>query len=286
MSARVRKFYDRTAVYEDGRLDESVYRRLERDMTLRAVAAHVPEGASILDVGGGPGAYLEPLGRLGFAVSLCDLSPANVRLARARAKALGLSDRAKRVRRANAVDLGVYADASFDAALVAGPFYHLMDPEAQARALAELIRVVRPGGVLALVILPRLHPLRYLLREANRESLRALARLDWDLLLDEGRYENPFGEGGNPVFFTDAFLWDVGAFRSFLRRAACRVTDALSLESFCAFMDEPLQTWIRRERDYLRVLELVERTARREEQLGAAEHVLIVARTPRGRRAA
>ena len=65
MSARVRKFYDRTAVYEDGRLDESVYRRLERDMTLRAVAAHVPEGASILDVGGGPGAYLEPLGRLG-----------------------------------------------------------------------------------------------------------------------------------------------------------------------------------------------------------------------------
>ena len=286
MSARVRSFYDRTAAYEDGRLDESVYRRLERDMTLRAIAAQVPAGASILDVGGGPGAYLEPLGRLGYDVSLCDLSPANVKIARARAKALGLSDLTRRVRRADAVDLGAYATASFDAALVAGPFYHLTDPEAQARALAELLRVVRPGGVLALVILPRLHPLRYLLREASRASLRAFTRLDWDRLLADGRYQNPFGEGGDPVFFTDAFLWDLGAFRAFLRRAGCRVADALSLESFCAFMDEPLQAWIRSERDYQRVLALVAQTARREEQLGAAEHLLVVAKTPRRRRAA
>ena len=278
---RVRRFYDRTADAESLRLDGDPYRRLERDMTVRTLARHLPASARILDVGGGPGAYLEPLSSLGYDVSLCDLSTENVRLARARARQLGLATPARRVRRADATDLGHYADGTFDGALVAGPLYHLTDEILRARAIAEVARVLRPGGVALFALLPRLHPLRYLLREASPASRRCRDAIDWDQLLGDGNYRNPFGDGGDPTFFTDAHLSEVGDFEAHLRRAGWRVLETLSAESFCAFLDVPLGRWVRGEADYQRLLALVEKTAHRRDQIGAAEHVLVCARRRR-----
>ena len=171
---RIRHYYNATIAHEAQRLEENAYRRLEHDMTMRTILRHVPGGARILDVGGGPGTYLEPLARGGFDPWLCDLSDANVRVARERATALGLLDVVRRVRQSDATNLKHYACASFDAALALGPFYHLLEDKARRRALSEIVRVVKPGGTIVLAVLPRLHPLRYLLREATAESFDAL----------------------------------------------------------------------------------------------------------------
>ena len=275
--ARVRRYYDATIAHETQRLEENAYRRLEHDMTLRTIVRHVPGGARILDVGGGPGTYLEPLARHGFDPWLCDLSDANVAAAQARAAALGLSDVAQRVRQSDATNLTHYARASFDAALALGPFYHLLDDTARRRALSEIVRVVKPGGTIVLAVLPRMHPLRYLLREATTESFGVIEALDWDALLATGRFENE-------EFFTDAYLTDLTEFRALLRRARCRVIDTLSAESFCAFMDVPLCEWATSEEKYAKLLDLVDKTARRPEQIASAEHVLVVARTQGSRR--
>jgi SAM-dependent methyltransferase len=275
--ARVRQYYDATIAHETQRLEENAYRRLEHDMTLRAIVRHVPAGARILDVGGGPGAYLEPLARRGFDPWLCDLSDANVAAARACATALGLSDVAQRVQQCDATTLTHYARASFDAALALGPFYHLLEDTARRRALSEIVRVVKPGGTIILAVLPRLHPLRYLLREATDESFGVLDALDWDGLLATGRFED-IG------FFTDAYLTDLAELRAMLRRARCRVVDTLSAESFCAFMDVPLCEWATSEEKYAKLLDLVDKTARRPEQIASAEHVLVVVRTRGSRR--
>ena len=275
--ARVRQYYDATIVHEAQRLEENAYRRLERDMTLRTIVRHVPAGARVLDVGGGPGAYLEPLARCGFDPWLCDLSDANVAAARKRATALGLLDVVRRVRQSDATNLKHYARASFDAALALGPFYHLVEDTARRRALSEIVRVVKPGGTIVLAVLPRLHPLRYLLREATAESFDALNTLDWDALLATGRFENQ-------DFFTDAYLTDLAEFRAMLRRARCRVVDTLSAESFCAFMDVPLCEWVTSDEKYAKLLDLVDKTARRPEQIASAEHVLVVVRTHGSRR--
>ena len=251
-------------------------------MTLRVIARNVTRGARILDVGGGPGAYLRPLVEGGFDPYLCDLSAANVKLARVEARALGLWAPSRRVRIADATDLGVYQERWFDAALVAGPLYHLVDAAERERALAEVLRVVVEAGVVLFNVLPRLHPLRYLLREASRGSRECWQAIDWDGFVDEGRYENPFGAKGDPAFFTDAYFCDVEEFEGWLRGAGCTVLETLSAESFCAFMDVPLARWVRDESDYQQLLALVERTARRRDQIGAAEHVLVCARTPVG----
>lgn len=270
--ARVRQYYDETIAHEAQRLEENIYRRLEHDMTLRTIVRHVPAGARVLDVGGGPGPYLEPLARRGFEPWLCDLSDASIAVARERATALGLSRVTQRVRRADATNLKYYARASFDAALALGPFYHLLDDSAQRQALSEIVRVVKPGGIIVFAVLPRLHPLRYLLREATAESFGVLEALDWDALLATGRFENE-------EFFTDAYLTDLDEFRAMLHRARCRVVDTLSVESFCAFMDVPLCEWATSNEKYAKLLDLVDKTARRPEQIASAEHVLVVART-------
>ena len=275
--ARVRQYYDATIAHEAQRLEENAYRRLEHDMTLRTIVRHMPAGARILDVGGGPGAYLEPLARCGFDPWLCDLSHANVAAARERATALGLLDVVRRVRQSDATNLKHYARASFDAALALGPFYHILDDTARRRALSEIVRVVKPGGTMVLAFLPRLHPLRYLLREATAESFDVLNTLDWDALLATGRFENQ-------DFFTDAYLTDLAEFPSMLRRARCRVVDTLSAESFCAFMDVPLCEWVTSDEKYAKLLDLVDKTARRPEQIASAEHVLVVVRTHGSRR--
>jgi SAM-dependent methyltransferase len=275
--ARVRQYYDATITHETQRLEENAYRRLEHDMTLRTIIRHAPAGARILDVGGGPGTYLEPLTRCGFDPWLCDLSDANVAVARQRATALGLSDVNQRVRQADATRLTQYARASFDAVLALGPFYHLLDEAVRRRALSEVVRVVKPGGTIVFAVLPRLHPLRYLLREATAEAFDVLDAIDWDTLLAAGRFENQ-------EFFTDAYLTDLNEFRAMLSRARCRVIDTLSVESFCAFMDVPLCEWATSDEKYAKLLDLVDKTARSSEQIASAEHVLVVARTPRSRR--
>jgi SAM-dependent methyltransferase len=269
--ARVRQYYDATIDHETQRLEENAYRRLEHDMTLRTIVRHVPAGARILDVGGGPGTYLEPLAHCGFDPWLCDLSDANVAVARERATALGLSDVAQRVRQSDATNLTHYTRASFDAALALGPFYHLLDDTARRQALSEIVRVVKPCGTIVVAVLPRLHPLRYLLREATTEAFDVLDALDWDALLETGRFEGI-------EFFTDAYLTDLAEFRAMLRRVRCRVIDTLSAESFCAFMDVPLCEWATSNEKYAKLLDLVDKTARRPEQIASAEHTLVVAR--------
>jgi S-adenosylmethionine-dependent methyltransferase len=275
--ARVRQYYDATIAHETQRLKENFYRRLEHDMTLRTIVRHVPAGARILDVGGGPGTYLEPLARSGFDPWLCDLSDANVAAAREQASALGFLDVVRRVRQSDATNLKHYARASFDAVLALGPFYHLLDDTARRRALSEIVRVVKPGGAIVLAVLPRLHPLRYLLREATDEAFGVLDALDWDALLATGRFEHV-------GFFTDAYLTDLAEFRATLRRARCRIVDTLSAESFCAFMDVPLCEWATSEEKYAKLLDLVDKTSRCPEQIASAEHVLVVVRTHGSRR--
>jgi ubiquinone/menaquinone biosynthesis C-methylase UbiE len=60
-----------------------------------------------------------------------------------------------------------FADGTFDAAYCAHMVYHIEDPIAQRAAIQELVRVVRPGGVVVLVAAnPR--PLAFPIRLARR----------------------------------------------------------------------------------------------------------------------
>jgi len=108
------------------------------------IAALVPASASVLEVAPGPGFLAIELARRGLAVRGVDISKAFVEIARRNAAAAGVTPR---------FDLGDAAslpvgEASVDFVVCRAAFKNFSQP---VRALAEMWRVLRPGGT-ALVI--------------------------------------------------------------------------------------------------------------------------------------
>src|SRR5262245_12500886 len=104
---------------------------------------HLRPGMRLLDAGCGPGSITLGLAAAvapGEAIGI-DRQPAQVEQARALAAACGFTG--ARFEAADIYQLP-YHDGSFDAVYANGVLMHLRDP---ARALAELRRVLRPGGV-------------------------------------------------------------------------------------------------------------------------------------------
>ena len=97
----------------------------------------------MLDCGGGPGRYAIELARQGYEVVLFDLSAGNLALAREKAAEAGV---ALTFVQGTALDLSRFADGEFDAVLLMGPLYHLLEESERRQALAEAYRVPDPAG--------------------------------------------------------------------------------------------------------------------------------------------
>ena len=111
--------------------------------------------ATVVDVGGGAGAYAIPLASAGYQVHLIDPVPLHVEQAavasrQARTPLAGISA-------GDARDLPA-ADGSADAVLLLGPLYHLTSREDRLTALREARRVLRPAGITVAKALSRFYP--------------------------------------------------------------------------------------------------------------------------------
>jgi len=136
--------------------------RLRYPNPMRAVEgaffdAHVPDvrGLRVLDAGCGHGYYFMGLALQGAQVVGIDLSPTDVRKGARLARRLGLSNRADGVSGAPARYLAgsltqlPFADGAFDVVVCNSVLEHI--PQ-DGRALAEMSRVLRPGGRLVLTV--------------------------------------------------------------------------------------------------------------------------------------
>ncbi|MGB8644232.1 MAG: methyltransferase domain-containing protein [Anaerolineae bacterium] len=130
-------------------LDTFLLRGKMREMRQRtANLAHIQPGDQVLDVGCGTGTLaLEIAQRVGGAGRVSGIDPGTAQIARARSKA---------ARRNLPVDfqLGViehltYPDQTFDAVVSSLMMHHLPD-DLKRQGLAEIARVLKPGGRLVI----------------------------------------------------------------------------------------------------------------------------------------
>ena len=149
----------------------------------RAMVSHVPrDGGSVLDVATGTGLVAERLLAQGHRVTGLDQSPDMLAVARSR-----FGDRVDLVE-ASATEIP-FADASFDHLTFTSLLRYVDDP---AATLAELARVVRPGGTIANLefCVPRgiWRPLWDLYVGVGLPALGRLASKGW---YDVGRFLGP-----------------------------------------------------------------------------------------------
>jgi ubiquinone/menaquinone biosynthesis C-methylase UbiE len=147
---------DMRRYYEQGRERERLTRgggTLELVRTQELLQRYLPPPpADVLDVGGGPGVYAAWLAQAGYRVHLVDPLPLHVEQAAEAAAAQPTHPFTAAVGDARRLD---EADASFDAALLFGPLYHLTERAERIVALAEARRVLRPGGIALVMAISR-----------------------------------------------------------------------------------------------------------------------------------
>jgi ubiquinone/menaquinone biosynthesis C-methylase UbiE len=266
-----------SAHYEEGiekeRLLGGGVGRLEYLRTRELLARHLPPAAAtILDVGGGAGAYALPLAKEGYSVYLVDPVPLHVEQATAASVAQPEAPLVG-VEVGDARSLS-HEDESVDAVLLLGPLYHLTLRDERIQALRETWRVVRPGGVVVAAAISRFAStidglLRGFLLDPEFEPI-----IERDVR--EGQHRNPTER---PEWFTTAYFHLPEELRGEVKEAGFAIEALVGIEG-PAWAVPDLDTWLEDPGQRAKLLAAIERVEAEPSLIGASAHLLVVARRP------
>ncbi|HST65389.1 MAG TPA: class I SAM-dependent methyltransferase [Mycobacteriales bacterium] len=225
--------------------------------------------ATVLDVGGGPGAYAVPLALAGHAVHLVDAMPLHVRQATDAAAAAGTELASCTVGDAREL---AFPAASADAVLLLGPLYHLLEPADRLAALTEARRVLRPGGVLIAVAISRFASLY--------EGIHAGWAGDHPEVVESGlhtgTHRNPDGLAHR---FTTAHLARPEELAAEVTAAGFALAALVAVEGPASLVDDP-DAWLDDPRRRSWLLRQLRRVEAEPALLGASSHLLAVGELP------
>lgn len=188
--------------------------RTERETAF--VAEQLPAGGRVLDAACGTGRIAVPLAERGFEVAGLDISRRALDVARERAPQLNL-------RHGDLRELP-WPDASFDAVInLWTAFGYFATQEEDERALAEIARVLRPGGIF---LIDTVNPTA-LHRSFRAESWRELE--DGTVMLERREVDLPTGrahahwvflkDGARTELSFDHRLYSAAEYATLFRRA-------------------------------------------------------------------
>jgi SAM-dependent methyltransferase len=272
---RVGDYYDQQ-IYDAELSRLTKYSPIEYRITARYLERMIPAGALVADIGVGGGDYSELLARRGCRVHLVDVSQRLLDHVVDRLADAGLFGQIAAIHHISATALAAFDDQVLDAALMLGPFYHLTSPHERARAAMEAHRVVRPGGILFAAGINRLAFLRDTFR-----LLPDLAGAHSAFVSDvaSGWYGRYLHDGNlDPVHAPPiglAHFTTVEEFRALFHGLFEEVALA-GTESFAAVWQDKLASWGPSEEEAW--LDIIEKTGRTPEGLGAADHFLFIGR--------
>ena len=144
-AAHVASFYDAYGDQEWTRFDDGRTPRPSLAVHFEQLRRFVHAGDRVLDIGAGPGRFTIELARIGADVAVADISPGQLEQNAERVAEAGLEERIVERIVADVLDLGNWADDTFDATVCfGGPLSYILD--GAEPAVAELVRVTKPGG--------------------------------------------------------------------------------------------------------------------------------------------
>jgi SAM-dependent methyltransferase len=265
----IANFYDRYS--EESRLAQGPF-LLEALRTRALILRYAPAApATVVDIGGGAGAYALWLAEAGYTVHLVDATPRLVAEARRRSAA--------QARPLASCDVGdarsaPFADGIADIALLLGPLYHLTTAAHRARAFAEATRVLKPGGRLFAAAISRFaSALDGLSRDLFKDpEFAAIVEED----VRDGQHRNPTGRMD---YFTTAYFHRPESLREEALSAGLLAEGLFGVEGpgwLLPDVSARLED-ARRRADLLRIARMFESEP---SMLGISAHLLLVGRKP------
>lgn len=263
----IASYYERSP--EETRLLRGVY-RVEAERTREILTRFAPPPpATVLDVGGGAGAYSLWLAARGYTVHLIDAVSRLVEVARREAETAGLTLASAKVGDARNLEV---ASGSADCVLLLGPLYHLPERTDRHRVLTEAVRVLRPNGVLVAACITRWAPILDGIAHDYLADPDFVSIMEADL--ESGQHRNPTGDLN---YFTTAYFHTPEEFRAELQTTGMEVIGLYGLEGPAVLLGDLDERWSdpRMRTDVIRVARQLESVP---SLLGLSPHVLGVAR--------
>jgi ubiquinone/menaquinone biosynthesis C-methylase UbiE len=210
---------------------------LELVRTQEILNRHLPPPPStILDVGGGPGAYATWLAGMGYEVHLLDPVPLHVEQAEQASQkqpefpiaSINLGEARKLSQE----------DGSIDVVLLLGPLYHLTDANHRRAALSEAYRVLKPGGLLAAAAISRFASTLAGLIDDHLDDaeFRRIVQRD----LTDGQHRNPTEK---PSYFTTAFFHHPAELKEEIEQAGFALEAIMAIEGVAVFLGDLEERW-------------------------------------------
>ena len=271
---RVRRFYHISAQREWERLVHPTQGALEFAINRAWIARFLPPpGARVLDIGGGPGRYAIWLAEQGYRVTLADLSPDLLTVAKEKAAEAGVE--LEGFVEADARELVQFEAGCFDAVLCLGPLYHLLLEEDRRAAVRQLHRVARPGAPVFVAFLNRLQ----VLRVAVNQDMPIFTPYTFDLVKrwhEEGVFITPV-----PGIFTDAYFIQPRDVLPLMESAGFETAELVSSQSIAADVQKHLALFAERQPELYEwaLAEFIEQ-ADEPSTLGSGFHILYIGEKP------
>ena len=267
----VRAYYNRTAEQEWGRIGN----RPEFLVTCRFLDRMIQPGDRVLDIGGGPGRYSIHLAERGCDVTLLDLAEENVRLAEENAREAGVTLNAAAGDALLAGEVlrerGLYPAGGFDAVLLMGPLYHLLEEEERIKSVEEALSLLKPGGVLCASFILNTADLQFRMKYPADGPILTDNPIDLDFRAALLRGEGWSGDG-----FTRAHFADISEIEPFMARFPLDPAVIFGQEGIMGPCEEALMALTPEEiGEWLR---FSENLAVRREYWGFAEHLMYIGR--------
>ena len=242
--------------------------RLERIRTSEILDRHLPAPPSrILDLGGGTGVYALPLAAHGYHVHLVDAVPVHVERARVLSSTASLPLASADVGDARRL---AFPDAMFDAVLLLGPLYHLIERTDRIAALAEVRRVLVPNGVLLSAYISRFASAFDGIRDNALRDPEFFAIVDRDLT--DGTHLNLTTR---PDWFTTVYFHRPEEIQPEIEAAGLRFQGAVAVEG-PGWFSQDLDAWLDDDAARERLLNVLRRIEAEPSVLGSSAHLLSV----------
>jgi ubiquinone/menaquinone biosynthesis C-methylase UbiE len=254
---------------EWGRLDREP---LEFTINLHYIRQYLPSSGNVLDNGAGPGKYSMELAKLGYNVTLSDITPQLVEIAKQKASELGLTEQFNGFHVLNATHLDGVANEIYDASLMLGPLYHLQKEEERVSAVRELFRVTKRNGIVFVAFQSRMRMTitslqfpQYWKPNDNMDSIYEF-------------YENGIFNHNDKGRFTGAYYFNMDEIKPFMEKVGFETIDLIGSSSFGAMLKNEQKQYWADQGEYEKLINFLITTAKDPSLLGISSHLLYIGR--------